>query len=150
VKRNGIAVRADGDSYVERFRCQKCGDEQRLPTVPEEENLRPLTKLREQDLEAIALYTQGYPLSQIRYETRVKQQTFRRKLARIHENNLWEQLRKLLERKFDAIFDEDGFWKLELEFRNRKRDDGVFRRAGQVTAKEFRERAWESEDGHLY
>jgi len=149
MKRNGIVIRTAG-SCIERYRCKKCQVERKVPIVPSEERLTALDKLRERDLLAISLYTQGYPLAVIREQTKVKQQTFRRKLAKIHQANLWSDLEELLQEKFSHVLDEEGLRKLRDEFQKHSRDKQVFRRVGQITAKEFRDCAWEKEDETLH
>lgn len=135
----------NGYSPRQRYECKKCHYKWEEHLNPELERLIPLEKLRPQDLEAIELYAAGYGFSYIRQKTKVTHRTFKVRLMGIYKKNLWGDLKNCLNSKFPSL-DEEGLEKLRLELKQFSQDKMTFRRAGQIRAKEWRERTWEKKD----
>jgi transposase-like protein len=143
-KRKGIND-PTGYSPRQRYECKKCPHKWEEHLSPELKRFIPLNKLRPQDLIAIELYAAGYQLSYITQKTKVTHRTFKKRLMDIYKGNLWDELKNRLSSESPS-FDEDGLEKLRLEIEKFSQDKMVFRRVGQIRAKEWRERPWEKQD----
>lgn len=76
---------------------------------------------------------------------RVKQQTIKKKLRVIFKEKLFDELKKRMLKQFIEL-DEDNFEALKATLEKDANGEPVFRCAGQVVGKEFRERSWEKTD----
>ncbi len=119
------------ENIKKQFKCNACSHTWVVPVDPDYDKLLPIHKLRPQDWEAIELFVVGHTCLEIKEETGIKQQTFKRKLKAIFRRDIWSNFKVILLTRMGSMWEDE----VDRLFKTLKEDaekKPVFRRIGQL------------------
>lgn len=96
-----------------------------------------LDEFRDQDWKAVVLYVKGYKLDDIEELTEVKRETFRKKLMKVFQNGIWDEMETIAVRKYRGQVKRGEFAELFNECSEEDSGEPAFRRAGELRAREW-------------
>ena len=115
-----------------QYKCNACSQTWVVPVHPEYDRLLPIHKLREKDWKAIQQFVMGSTGLEVEKTTRVKQQTFKKKLRAIFKKGLWSDFKPILLKKMGENIWDDEIDQLYNNLREDSKGKTIFRRIGQL------------------
>jgi hypothetical protein len=110
---------------------------------PDDAKTSILDGFRDQDWKAVVLYVKGYKLDDIEVLTEVKRETFRKKLMKVFQNELWDEMKSMAVRKYKGHVELKEFADLFDECCEEARGEPAFRRVGELRAREWLQKSQE-------